>query len=53
MNYYNQGPSRSKNQVIYGSNFDPGPYRVITGVTLSEGMEPFGMILHIFDVCFY
>ena len=38
---------------MFGSNFDPGPDRVTAWVTLSKGMEPFGVVIYIFDVCFY
>ena len=47
-----RGQSRSENQVIFGSNFDPGPNRVSTWVTLSKGMEPFDMYMYSFYVLF-
>ena len=50
MNYYNQGPSRSKNQVTFGSSFDPGLDRVRAWVTLSREMELFGVVIHMFLV---
>ena len=48
--FVTRGPSRSKNQVTFGSSFDPGIDRVRAWVTLSGEMELFGMVIHIFFV---
>ena len=36
-----RGPSRSENEVMLFSSFDPGPDGVSAGGALSVGMEPF------------
>lgn len=41
-NCLTRGPSRDKNQVTLGSNFDYGPESAWP--TLSKGMEPLGMV---------
>ena len=36
-----RGPSRSENEVMLSSSFDPGPDGVSAGGALSVGTEPF------------
>ena len=44
------GPTKNKNQVTFGSNFDPGLDRVNTWAALFIRMEPFGMFIYIFSI---
>ena len=46
----NLGPSKSKNQVTFGSNFDPGLDRVNTWAALFIRLELFGMFIYILNV---
>ena len=46
----NLGPRKNKNQVTFGSNFDPGLDRVNTWAVLFIRLEPFGVFIYILNV---
>ena len=45
-----RGPTKTKNQVTFGSNFDPDLDRVNTWASLFIKRGPFGMFIYILNV---